>query len=174
LAPVVASVVAARRSAGFRRALDYMPVSWLVGVNFIRVEGVNFLLLQAAHRLPAPFAPLAGYGDIIVGLAALPVAAWLAARGPAARPVVLVWNVLGLLDLIDAIGLAVISSPGPLHLISAEPGMALMGTLPWLLIPGFLVPLLAMTHLAVFARVVRRQPAAAMTVGSRRPASFPA
>jgi hypothetical protein len=28
-----------------------------------------------------------------------------------------------------------------------------MTTLPWLLIPGFLVPLLAVTHLAVFYRL---------------------
>jgi hypothetical protein len=54
------------------------------------------------------------------------------------------------LDLVAAVGLGVISSPGPLHLIADEPGSALMTTLPSMLIPAFLVPLLAATHLAVF------------------------
>ena len=36
----------------------------------------------------------------------------------------------------------------------------LMATLPWLLIPGFLVPLLATTHLVIFYRVLRRDPEA--------------
>jgi hypothetical protein len=29
-----------------------------------------------------------------------------------------------------------------------------MSSLPWLLIPGFLVPLLALTHLAIFSRLL--------------------
>jgi len=168
LTPVVAAVVAARRPGEIRRALDAMPLSWLVGVNAIRVEGVNFVLLYAAHRLPASFALAAGFGDIVVGLAALPVAGWLAARGAAARPVALAWNIIGLVDLIDAVALGVASSPGPLHLIAAEPSSALITTLPWLLIPGFVVPLLTLTHLAVFARLARRQPAAGAAIRSHR------
>jgi hypothetical protein len=135
------------------RALRAIPLSMLIGVNVIRAFGVTFLLLYSAGRLPAPFAPVAGWGDILVGLTALPVA-WLAyKKGAAAHPTVWIWNIIGLLDLIAAVGLGVVSSPGPLRLIFAEPGSGIMTTLPWLLIPGFLVPLLAATHLAVFYRL---------------------
>ena len=121
----------------------------------MRVLGVMFVLLYLGGRLPAPFAPVAGWGDIIVGVTAMPVA-WLAhGRGRDARPEILVWNIFGLADLIAAIALGVISSPGPLHLIAPEPGSAIMATLPWMLIPGFLVPLLASTHLAVFYRLLK-------------------
>lgn len=146
---VLASLVLAMPS--LRSALVTIPVSSLVGVNAIRLFGVTFVLLYAANRLPAPFAPVAGWGDILVGLLALPVA-WLASkRGVGAA--VLAWNTLGLLDLVAAVSLGVISSPGPQQLIHVQPSAALMTTLPWLLIPGFLVPLLASTHFAVFYRL---------------------
>ncbi len=125
----------------------------LVGVHVVRVLGVSFLILQASDRLPAPFAPLAGWGDIVAGLAAVPVG-WLVYRQARGwRAAAVAWNLLGLADLIVAVSLGVLSSPGPLRRIFAEPGTGLMSTLPWLLIPGYLVPLLATTHLAIFYRL---------------------
>lgn len=153
LLPIVILSVRVLRSPALFRGLQAIPLSMLVGVNVIRTFGVAFLILYGAGRLPAPFAQVAGWGDILVGLAALPVA-WLVHRkGAGAHATVLLWNTLGLLDLIAAVGLGVASAPGPLHLIDAEPNADLMTTLPWLLIPGFLVPLLASTHLAVFYRL---------------------
>jgi hypothetical protein len=153
--PIVVLSVRVFRSPALRRGLDSVPLSLLVGVNSIRTFGVVFLLLYAAGRLPAPFATVAGWGDIAIGLTAIPIA-WLAyKKGTSAQSMVMIWNTLGLLDLIAAVGLGVTSSPGPLQLIFAEPGAGIMTTLPWLLIPGFLVPLLASTHLAVFFRLNR-------------------
>jgi hypothetical protein len=151
--PLLVLCVAVFRVPSLRSALEKVPLALLIGVNTVRLLGVSFVLLYQMHRLPAPFAPVAGWGDILVGFTALPVA-WLAARGGERAPrVILLWNTVGLLDLVAAVGLGVASSPGPLRLIPAEPGSAIMSTLPWLLIPGFLVPLLATTHLAVFYRL---------------------
>lgn len=155
--PIVILSVGVLRSPSLRRALQTIPLYMLIGVHAIRVLGVTFLILYAAGRLPAPFAPVAGWGDVMVGLAAGPVAWLVYKHGAAVRPTVLVWNILGLLDLAAAIGLGAVSSPGPLQLIFTEPGSAIMTTLPWLLIPGFLVPLLASTHLAVFYRLNRSE-----------------
>lgn len=151
--PIVLLSIVVLRSPSLQQALRTIPLSTLIGVNAIRILGVTFLILYAAGRLPAPFAPVAGWGDIVVGLAAVPVAWLVYKKGAGARAVVLIWNTFGLLDLVAAVGLGAISSPGPLRLIFAEPGSAIMTTLPWLLIPGFLVPLLASTHLAVFYRL---------------------
>jgi hypothetical protein len=146
---VVARVKSLRE--GFRR----VPLWLLVGVHTVRVLGISFIILYAAGRLPAPFAPVAGWGDIFVGATALP-AAWLAYHRPAmARPTLWIWNVIGLADLIAAIGLGVISSPGPQRLIFGEPSSAIMTTLPWLLIPGFLVPLLFAVHIGIFIRLAK-------------------
>lgn len=151
--PIIILSVRVLRSPSLHRALQTIPLFMLIGVNVIRIFGAMFVVLYAAGRLPAPFAPVAGWGDILVGLSAIPVA-WLAyKKGAAAHSAVLIWNTLGLVDLIAAVGLGVTSSPGPLRLIFAEPGAGIMTVLPWLLIPGFLVPLLASTHLAVFYRL---------------------
>jgi hypothetical protein len=137
-----------------REVLDRIPLTALIGVNALRVLGVVFVLLYAAGRLPAPFAPAAGWGDIFVGLTALPVA-WAVRKG-VHRGLVLAWNTLGLADLVNAIVLGVVSSPGPLQVFMDEPNAAIMSTLPWVLIPCFLVPLLILTHLAVFYRLMWR------------------
>jgi hypothetical protein len=153
LLPIVVLSVTVLRSPTLNRGLRAIPLPLLVGVNAIRAFGVTFVLLYAAGRLPAPFAPVAGWGDILVGLTAVPVAWLVSGKGAAAHLTAWIWNVFGLLDLIAAVGLGVASSPGPLQLIFIEPGSGIMTTLPWLLIPGFLVPLLASTHLAVFYRL---------------------
>jgi len=153
LLPIVILVLRALRTPAWRERLDAIPITTLIGVNTIRVFGCIFVLLHAAGRLPAPFAPVAGWGDILVGVTA-PAVAWYAYRkGVQAHVAVMLWNTLGLLDLVAAVTLGVLSSPGPLRLIFAEPGAGIMTTLPWLLIPAFLVPLLVSTHLAVFYRL---------------------
>ena len=141
-------------------ALHRVPLWLLVGVHTVRLLGISFVILYAAGRLPAPFAPVAGWGDIFVGATALPVARLAYRRPVNARPILWIWNVIGLVDLVAAVGLGVISSPGPQRLISAEPSSAIMTTLPWLLIPGFLVPLLFTVHIGIFIRLVSaRKPA---------------
>ena len=153
LLPVVILCLIVMRSERLRRMLDSVPLSLLIGVNALRVLGVLFVLLYASGRLPAPFAPAAGWGDIIAGVVAVPLAWLVWRRERDVRGWVLAWNIFGIADLVNAIGLGVISSPGPLQVFGGEPGAAMMATLPWLLIPAFLVPLLACTHLAVFYRL---------------------
>jgi hypothetical protein len=153
--PLAILFITGLRSAAAQRAMLAIPLWLLIGINSIRVLGVFFVILHAAGRLPAPFAPTAGWGDIVVGLTAGPLAWFAFRRMSLARPAIWIWNVIGLVDLIAAIGLGVTSSPGPLRLIFAEPGTSLMTTLPWLLIPGFLVPLLAWTHLVTFYRLAK-------------------
>jgi hypothetical protein len=141
------------RVQSLRSALEVAPLFVLVGVHVVRVLGVSFLVLQASNRLPAPFAPAAGWGDMVAGLAAVPVA-WLVYRQARGwRTALTVWNVFGLADLVVAVSLGVLSSPGPLRRIFAEPDAGLMTSLPWLLIPGFLVPPLVTLHLAIFYRL---------------------
>lgn len=141
---------------GAARALEAVPLPVLIGVNALRLLGVSFLLLYAARRLPAPFAPLAGWGDVFIGAAALPVAWLTARRGGAGTGWLWAWNLLGILDLSTALALGALSSPGPIQLFSGHPDSGAMTSLPWILIPGFLVPIFWTVHIAIFARIGRR------------------
>ena len=163
--PIAILCVAVARIKSLREGFHWAPLWLLIGVHTIRLLGISFIVLHAVGRLPAPFAPVAGWGDIFVGATA-PLVAWLVHRqGANARPIVWIWNIIGIVDLIAAVGLGVMSSPGPARLILAEPSSAIMTTLPWLLIPGFLVPLLMSVHIAIFVGLVKdKNPALAPEV----------
>jgi hypothetical protein len=150
--PMLTMLGAAIGSNRVRQSLLRIPVSSLVVANTVRVLGVSFLVLHAQGRLPAAFALTAGWGDIAIGLTA-PLVAWLVvARGRDARRPLAIWNTLGLLDLIVAVALGIASSPA----VQGDPtarDSGVMTTLPWMLIPAFLVPTLAASHLAIFYRL---------------------
>ena len=151
-APMLAMIIAALASHRVRRSLQRIPVSSLVAANTVRVIGVFFLVLHAEGRLTATFALTAGWGDIGIGLTA-PIVAWfVATRGAQARAPLTIWNALGLLDLIVAISLGISASPAMQAGFTAG-NSGVMTTLPWLLVPGFLVPALAASHLAIFYRL---------------------
>ena len=111
-------------------------------------------MLHDQGRLPATFARGAGWGDIAVALLAVPVA-WMAARSaPYWRPVTLVCNIVGFVDLITAVTLGVGSTAGsPIQFIVEDAVPGTIATLPWALIPTFLVPIYLLAHLALFARL---------------------
>jgi len=121
----------------FRNALLSIPLWALIGVNAFRIVGVFFLILHHHCRLAAPFAISAGWGDIITGLAAVPLAGALAWRGKLPRWLLVAWTAFGALDLIVAITLGALSAPGTTFRVFTEaPGTIAMGTLPWAGIPA--------------------------------------
>ena len=156
--------VAALASAYFalpsvRNAMATTPLPALIAVHAIRVLGVIFLVLYADGRLPAPFAPSAGWGDVLIGATALPLA-WAVTRfGQRVRPLVFLWNAVGVADLLAAVALGTLSAPGPLQIFVGPPDSSPMTSLPWLIIPGFLVPILFFIHIVIFARLLAKSPA---------------
>ena len=155
VAPLILMGVALMRVPSLRLGFEGAPLSVLVRIHVVRILGVSFLILYASNRLPAPFAPVAAWGDIVAALAAVPVARLVHRKASGWKAAFLAWNIFGLADLIAAVSLGVLSSEGPLHRIFVEPGTGLMSTLPWLLIPGFLVPVFATIHLGIFYRLAR-------------------
>src|SRR5438309_1052256 len=124
--PIAILCIVVARIESLRENFHRVPLSLLIGVHTVRVLGISFIILYSAGRLPAPFAPVAGWGDIFVGATA-PLVPWIAYRRPAnARPILWIWNVIGLVDLIAAVSWGVTSSPGPQRLILAEPSSAIM------------------------------------------------
>jgi len=140
-------------SARFRNALLAIPMPVLVGLNIVRIGGVFFLLLLADQRLSSPFAASAGWGDIITGLAAIPLTFALAQNEDIVRPVTL-WNAFGVLDLVSAISLGILSAPGtPFQVFTSLPGTAAMGQLPWIIVPVILVPIFFLLHVTIAAKL---------------------
>jgi hypothetical protein len=158
--PVAALVGAFFAFGPIRAAMLAAPLPALVAVNAIRIlPGWLFVLLYAAGKLPAPFAPSAGWGDIFAGVAALPLAWSILRFGRPVAPLVFAWSVIGIADLVNAIALGALSAPGPLQTFAAPPTSAIMTTLPWLIVPGFLVPSLIFMHVVIFTRLLAKSQA---------------
>lgn len=148
----------------WRRTVAAIPVERLVGTQVFRLIGLIFIPLWAIGTLPAHFALPAGWGDVAVGLTAPLAALVLARRARGARSIALVWNTLGLIDLLAAVGLGT----GYLLLV-LRPGTTLatagaMTAYPLVLIPTFAVPLGIILHLLTFRALARRNEATRGTV----------
>ena len=147
-APIVVGFVAFFLSSHVRRIVDSIPQAWLLAIHWPRLVGATFLVLLAEHRLPAVFARPAGWGDVLIGLAALPLAAAYLAGRSWSRTLAVAFNVLGLADLVVAIGTGFLASPSPFRLFFGQPSTSLMTVLPLVLIPTFLVPFWTLVHAA--------------------------
>jgi hypothetical protein len=147
-APLLLFFASLRLSQSFREFVLSLDLRLMAGIEAWRWAGLGLLFLYAYGVLPAMFALPAGLGDMAVGFAAPWMILGLVRRtGFAASRAFIRWNVFGILDLVVAVSLGILSatlSKGTPGEISTAP----MATLPLLLIPAFLVPLHLMLHTA--------------------------
>lgn len=93
--------------------------------------------------------------DILVGVTAPLVASlWLKANHE--RPVlVIVWNILGLLILLNIVVIALLSAPTPMRYFTNDPANTIVADFPWVLLPGVLVVLAVALHLLSLKQMIR-------------------
>jgi hypothetical protein len=135
-------------SGAFRAWVLTADLRLLTAIQGWRAGGLGFLALYANGVLPGLFALPAGLGDIAIGVTA-PWVMLALLRRPAfagSRPFVL-WNLLGILDLVVALSTGALSS-GFVAGLAGKVTTAPMAQLPLLLIPAYLVPLFVILHLA--------------------------
>jgi hypothetical protein len=118
--------------------------SSIIALQTWRVAGLLLLMHTVVGDVPALFGVTAGAGDVLVGLTAFGVAR--TADIPQGRRRALIWNGLGVLDLVVAVTLGVTTSPGPTQLFHTVPTSALLTVYPLAMIPVFAVPLALTLH----------------------------
>jgi hypothetical protein len=134
----------------------------LIRLNVWRLVGAVFVALMFTAEVPALWALPAGLGDVAIGATAFWVAGRLDEPGGARRAVA--FNLLGLLDLVVAVGLGMTISPGPTQLFQLTPSGEVLTHFPLVLVPTFLVPLAVMVHVVSLRQLLGatwsvRQPA---------------
>jgi len=117
----------------------------LIWMNVWRLEGIVFLLLMVNGQMPALWALPSGIGDIIVGI----TAPWVASKvnTPAGERRAIVFNLFGMLDLIVAVSLGIMTNPGRLQVFHTTISSTLITDFPLALVPTFLVPLAFALHI---------------------------
>lgn len=141
----VTFTVAAGRGGWFARAINGFSLKAVIGAHLWRFIGAYFLWLHARGRLPVEFAMRAGWGDIVAAGGALVLMFWPAGVG--FRRAAWVWNWIGLLDLLLAVGTGA-------WLNATRPGsMVEIVSLPLALVPLFFVPIMLGLHFVTFRRL---------------------
>jgi hypothetical protein len=152
--PLLAAALAAAWPASCNAMLS-IPMPVMVALNIVRVFAVLFLMLAAEGRLTGPFPYSAAWGDIITGVAAVPVLWLLKDGGARSTPAIAAWNLFGAADLVLAIGFGVTSAEGSPLQIFPGPGSEAMQHAPWSFVPTVLVPIWLILH-AIIAMQLRR------------------
>ncbi len=151
--PIIFGLLAIRYSTSLRAVLKAIPIHRLIGVQLYRALGFIFLIATSANLLPGVFAWPAGIGDIAVGLLA-PLVAWRARKDPGrARGTIMAWVFLGIGDLILALSLGFLSSPGRFQLVALDQPNAAISAYPLIMIPIFAVPVSILLHAAVISKL---------------------
>jgi hypothetical protein len=107
--------------------------SLLIAVQTYRLGGIAFLWGMTQGILDPAFAIPAGVGDLLIGLTAILFAIFLWKGYSWSKYALIVWSVLGIADLVNAITLGRITSP--------DFSNSTMATFPWILVPTVGVPL---------------------------------
>ncbi len=144
--PILVFALWLAASERFRRFVLSLDPKILTLAQSWRIIGFVFVLLEARGILPAVFALPAGYGDMAIGATATLVAWKLA--DPTHRNSFILWQSLGIADLITAVGLGTTAALLNPHGPSTVP----MTVLPLSLIPTFLVPLFFIFHVICIAQ----------------------
>jgi hypothetical protein len=137
------------------RLIDGLPLAWIIGVQAFR-----FPLELMMHRaydegvMPMQMSYSGWNFDIVTGLTALPVA-WALSRGIGGRGLVIAWNALGTLLLVNIVVIAVVSTP-----IIGWFGPTLVNTFvmfpPFVWLPAVMVTTAFVGHLLVWRAVLRK------------------
>jgi hypothetical protein len=154
-APIIVFLAALGLIGSFRDLVLAADLRVVTAIQGWRFAGLGFLALHAHGVLPGAFAWPAGLGDIAIGV----TAPWLVLallRRPqfAAGRVFRIWNLLGILDLVVAVGSGTLGSllgAGAAGEVTARP----MAHLPLVLIPAYFVPLFVMLHITALAQARR-------------------
>jgi hypothetical protein len=138
------------------RMAKHLGYASLIGFHAFRIP-LEGLLWWFHHqgRLPVQMTFEGRNFDILTGLSAVVVAV-LANRGLIGRRGILAWNLAGFALLLNIMGVAVASVPGPLRVFHNEPANTLVLHFPYVFIPAVFVLAAFFGHLALFRKIRMR------------------
>jgi hypothetical protein len=153
LSPILVFLAGYRASGALREFVLSADLRLITGMQAWRFGGFVFLALNTYGVLPGYFAWPAGLGDMAIGVTAIWILAGLVRHpGFAASKAFVVWNLLGILDLIVAVGSGAL---GPLLGAGFARETNAMAHLPLVLIPAYFVPGFVILHLAALFQARR-------------------
>jgi hypothetical protein len=135
----------------FKKLLQSITLESLIAMHVFRVLGIFFILIYLYHLAPMAFSFSAGFGDIITAILALPVAKMVAKKKPGSRTWAYAWNILGAMDIITLLAIAVVTSLKSVN--SGELKDMEMTMFPFVWFPAFAPATLLFLHVTIFRKL---------------------
>lgn len=134
--------------------LDNISIEKLTYVHFIRViVEIIFYQLFLNHLMPQEMTFKGHNFDIIIGLSA-PFIAYFGIRKKLIKPtVIIIWNILGLVFLLNAVIHGVLSAPTPFQKIAIEQPNLAVFHFPFTYTVCLIVPIVYFSHFAVIRKL---------------------
>jgi hypothetical protein len=128
--------------------LQQVPSQWLVMMQSFRIF-VELLLWFAflAGKLPVQMSFEGRNYDVLTGILALPAGYLLLKKKTYSSAIIVVFNIAGILLLLNILIIAVLSMPTPFRYFMNEPSNIVVAQFPFILLPGVLVPLAYTLHI---------------------------
>ena len=136
-----------------RSFVDRMDLKWCILVHTIRIfVEVTLYWLFLYKQVPALMTFEAGNLDILAGLT-VPFVWWAFNTGKIGRRGLFIWNALGLLGVLNALGRAMLSAPFRFQRLAFDQPTVAILHFPFVLLPAFVVPAVLLCHFAVFRKL---------------------
>ena len=147
LTPLPVVLLFTRSRAG-KQLLQHIQPQWLLYLQSFRIlVEIALWALVRNGALPIQMSFEGRNFDILTGLFAFPVGYYCYVKKSWPPVTVLLYNIAGLLLLVNIVTIAALSMPTPLRVFQNEPDSSLITKFPFIYLPGLLVPLAYTLHI---------------------------
>ena len=146
--PPVALIIGLLFSRLFRFILIVIPFSWLIYIQAFRILMELFLWLgYFGNYVPRQMTFEWLNFDIMAGISALMAGYVFFGNGRYRRSEAILWNVFGIVLLINIVFIAIVSTPSPFQIFHTRITNTFIANFPFIWIPGFIVPFALAMHI---------------------------
>jgi hypothetical protein len=139
------------RTAIYKSILKSISLSALVRLHIFRLVGVFFLITYYYGALPRYFAITGGIGDMFAAVTAIFVAYALDQKKSYAIKLTYVWNIVGMLDIINVAISAIVSTR--LSLTTGSQSVLEIASFPFVWIPAVAPATILFLHISIFRKL---------------------
>jgi len=140
-----------------RRWLDSLNIRTLTLLHIVRIPVEIVLFLLYTYKTVPSLMTFEGRNfDIISGLSAPLIYLLCFSKDKMRRTALFIWNLVCLGLLINIVTIAVLSAPLPFQQLSFEQPNTAILYFPYIWLPGFVVPVVLLSHLAALRQLTQR------------------
>lgn len=157
VAPALIGIIILFSSPHGRNFIDKLDSSQLVLLHTVRVP-VELVLywLFLCGKVPALITFEGSNFDIISGITAIPVAWFGYNKQVLPKWLLLAWNLACLFLLLNVVIHAILSAPFPFQQFAFDQPTVAVLYFPYVLLPGFIVPIVLLSHLVCIRQLIRK------------------